>query len=273
MHNRTWARHARLWVGGGALCIIAVLVLIVPFLVHLDPNAADPNSLMQPPSPDHAMGTDMYGRDVLVRTIYATQIALGIGLGVSVGTFLLGMPIGMAAAYIRNLDGFIMRTVDTLMSLPPVLLAIASVAVLGAGLLNIVVVLLIAWTPLTIRVARAATLALSSQEYVEAARALGSTLPRMLYRHILRNAVDSVLVQQTVVFVGAILGEATFSFIGAGLQPPAASLGTMLGETQAVVVQAPWLAAFPAGVLVAIALAAVLVGDGLRDRAAIGRGA
>jgi peptide/nickel transport system permease protein len=259
-------------LGGTVLGVIAGCVLIIPLAVPMDPDAADPASLLQPPSRVHPMGTDLYGRDVLVRVVYGARIALGIGIGVSVGTLLLGMPVGMMAAYVRRTDGLIMRAVDALMSLPPVLMAIAFMAVLGAGLTNVVVVLLLAWTPLTIRVARAATMALLSQEYIEAAIALGGTLPRVLYQHIMRNAVDAVLVQQTVVFVGAILGEATFSFIGAGLQPPAASLGTMLGETQAVVVQAPWLAAFPGSMLVVIALAAVLVGDGLRDRGAVDRG-
>ena len=138
-------------------------------------------------------------------------------------------------------------------------------------LLILLIVLIVVWTPLTIRMARASVLEVLSQGYVEAAQALGAGLPSIFIRHVLRNAIDPVLVQQTVAFAGAILGEATFSFIGAGLQPPDTSLGMILSEAQQNLYQAPWLAVFAACALVLLVLSAMLVSDGLRDVLAVKR--
>lgn len=257
--------RARIWVGGATLVTIALCSLVLPVLFRLDPNGGNPMNLFLPPSPAHPLGTDGFGRDMLTRILFGTRISLLVGIVASVGTFVIGMPLGMLAAFVKVADEVVMRVVDALLSLPPVLLAIAFMAILGAGLTNVLVVLLIAWTPLTIRMARSATLEVLPREYVEAAGALGASVPTILYRHVLRNAIDAVLVQQTVAFVGGIIGEATFSFIGAGVQPPTASLGSILGNAQANFFQAPWLGIFPGIVLVIIALSAVLVGDGLRD--------
>lgn len=248
----------------GLLAMLAVTVLL-PWLFGWDPNAGDPRQVLQPPSWQHWMGTDAFGRDVLVRTVFGARLSLAIGAFVCVASFVLGMSLGMVAAYLRWSDGLIMRVTDALLALPPVLLAIAFVAVLGAGLVNVLVALTLVWTPLTIRMARASTLAILAEGYVEPAEALGARTPGVLWRHVLRNAVDPVLVQQTVAFAGAILGEATFSFIGAGIQVPRASLGSILGEAQYNLFAAPWLATGPAIVLVVLVLSIVLTGDGLRD--------
>lgn len=248
----------------GLTAMLAVTVLL-PWLFGWDPNAGDPRQVLQPPSWQHWMGTDAFGRDVQVRTVFGARLSLAIGAFVCVASFVLGMSLGMVAAYLRWSDGLIMRVTDALLALPPVLLAIAFVAVLGAGLVNVLVALTLVWTPLTIRMARASTLAILAEGYVEPAEALGARTPGVLWRHVLRNAVDPVLVQQTVAFAGAILGEATFSFIGAGIQVPRASLGSILGEAQYNLFAAPWLATGPAIVLVVLVLSIVLTGDGLRD--------
>jgi peptide/nickel transport system permease protein len=264
-------------VGGLALAIIAAIA--IPFVLHLDANAADPMAVLQAPGPGHAFGTDDFGRDILVRVLIGSRLSLVLGFAVSVVTFLIGMPLGMLAAYarwadsliLRIVDALIMRIVDALMSLPAILLALAFMAVVGAGLLNVLIVLVVAWTPLTIRMARASVLEVLSQGYIEAALALGVGMPTIFARHVLRNALDPVLVQQTVAFTGAILGEATFSFVGAGLQPPDTSLGMMLSEAQQNLYQVPWLALFPATALVLLVLSILLLGDGLRDLLAVGR--
>ena len=261
----TLTPRARISIGATTLLLIGLCSLVVPLVLRLDPNGGNPMNLFLPPSATHPLGTDGFGRDMLTRILFGTRISLLVGVVASVGTFFIGMPLGMLAAFVHVADEIVMRVVDALLSLPPVLLAIAFMAVLGAGLTNVLVVLLIAWTPLTIRMARSATLEVLPREYVEAAGALGASVPSILYRHVLRNAIDAVLVQQTVAFVGGIIGEATFSFIGAGVQPPAASLGSILGDAQANFFQAPWLGIYPGIVLVIIALSAVLVGDGLRD--------
>jgi peptide/nickel transport system permease protein len=228
-------------------------------------------AVLQPPAPGRLFGTDDLGRDVLVRVLFGARLSLLLGFAVSVITFLIGMPLGMLAAYARWADALIMRVVDVLMALPPILLALAFMAVVGPGLINVWIVLCVAWTPLTIRMARAAVLEVLSQGYIEAAQALGAGMPAIFARHVLRNAVDPVLVQQTVAFTGAILGEATFSFVGAGLQPPDTSLGMILSDAQQNLYQAPWIANFPAVVLVLLVLSSILLGDGLRDLLAAGR--
>lgn len=262
---RRFRIRAKLAIGlTGLLAMLAVTVLL-PWLFGWDPNAGDPRQVLQAPSWQHWMGTDAFGRDVLARTVFGARLSLAIGAFVCVASFVLGMSLGMVAAYLRWSDGLIMRVTDALLALPPVLLAIAFVAVLGAGLVNVLVALTLVWTPLTIRMARASTLAILAEGYVEPAEALGARTPGVLWRHVLRNAVDPVLVQQTVAFAGAILGEATFSFIGAGIQVPRASLGSILGEAQYNLFAAPWLATGPAIVLVVLVLSIVLTGDGLRD--------
>ncbi|HVC80556.1 MAG TPA: ABC transporter permease [Chloroflexota bacterium] len=243
----------------------------LPLVLHVDANAADPMAVLQPPSPGHIFGTDDFGRDILVRVLIGSRLSLLLGFAVSIVTFLIGMPLGMLAAYARWADTLIMRVVDALMSLPAILLALAFMAVVGPGLTNVLIVLTVAWTPLTIRMARASVLEVLSQGYIEAAQALGVGMPTIFARHVLRNAVDPVLVQQMVAFTGAILGEATFSFVGAGLQPPDTSLGMMLSEAQQNIYQAPWLALFPAAALVLLVLSIMLLGDGLRDLLAVGR--
>jgi peptide/nickel transport system permease protein len=248
-----------------------VYAIVIPLVLHLDANAADPMAVLQPPGPGHIFGTDDFGRDILARVLIGSRLSLLLGFAVSIVTFLIGMPLGMLAAYARWADTLIMRVVDALMSLPAILLALAFMAVVGPGLLNVLIVLIIAWTPLTIRMARASVLEVLSQGYIEAARALGAGMPTIFARHVLRNAVDPVLVQQTVAFTGAILGEATFSFVGAGLQPPDTSLGMMLSEAQQNIYQVPWLPAFPAAALVLLVLSIMLLGDGLRDLLAVGR--
>jgi peptide/nickel transport system permease protein len=257
--------HPKLAIGLTGVLGMLVLTVLLPWLLSWNPNAGDPLHVLQPPSWEHWMGTDAFGRDVLVRTVFGARLSLAIGAFVCLASFVLGMALGMLAAYLRWTDGLIMRATDALLSLPPVLLAIAFVAVFGAGLTNVLVALTLVWTPLTIRMARASTLAILAEGYVEPAEALGAHTPGVLWRHVLRNAVDPVLVQQTVAFAGAILGEATFSFIGAGIQVPRASLGSILGEAQYNLFAAPWLATGPAIVLVVLVLSIVLTGDGLRD--------
>jgi peptide/nickel transport system permease protein len=260
----------RFWCGLGGISLAVLCCIVVPLALHLDPNAANPMAVLQPPGPGRLFGTDDLGRDVLVRVLIGVRLSLLLGFGVSVLTFLIGMPLGMLAAYARWADALIMRVVDALMSLPPILLALAFMAVVGPGLINVWIVLCVAWTPLTIRMARAAVLEVLSQGYIEAAQALGAGMPTIFARHVLRNAFDPVLVQQTVAFTGAILGEATFSFVGAGLQPPDTSLGMILSDAQQNLYQAPWIAIFPAGVLVLLVLSIILLGDGLHDLLAAG---
>lgn len=265
--RRRWPRvlNPKLTIGLAALTAIAGAAVLAPLVWGLDPNAARPMAVLQPPGPEHPMGTDAFGRDVLTRTLFGVRLSLLIGAVVCLVSFAVGMLLGMVAAYLKAADAVVMRVVDALLALPPVLLAIAFMAVFGPGLTNVLVALVIVWTPLTIRMARASTLSILAEGYVEPAEALGARTPGIFWRHVLRNAVDPVLVQQTVAFAGAILGEATFSFIGAGIQVPRASLGSILGDAQHNLYAAPWLAVGPALVLVGLVLAIVMTGEGLRD--------
>lgn len=265
--RRRWPRglKPKLTIGLAGLTVVTLAAVLAPSLLGLDPNTGNPMAVLEPPSAAHPMGTDGFGRDVLVRTLVGARLSLAIGAVVCLLSFAIGMLLGMLAAYVKPADPLVMRTVDAFLALPPVLLAIAFMAVFGPGLTNVLVALTIVWTPLTIRMARASTLAILAEGYVEPAQALGAQTSGILWRHVVRNAVDPVLVQQTVAFAGAILGEATFSFIGAGIQVPRASLGSILGEAQYDLYAAPWLAIGPAIVLVMLVLSIVMTGDGLRD--------
>ena len=260
---------ASLRLGGAGVIVATLVAFLVPPLLGLDATAADPMKVLQPSSLDHPFGTDQQGRDILARVLIGMQISLLIGAAVSLVTFVVGMPLGILAAYSRPAEAVIMRVVDAAMSMPGILLALALMEVIGPGLKNVLVVLIVIWTPLTIRMARGAALEVLSQDYIAAAVASGSSLPSIIRWHVVRNAIDPVLVQQTIAFAGGILGEVTFSFVGAGVQPPSPSLGDVLADAQLNLSYAPWPVVLAGLVVVLLVLSIVLFGDGIRALFAI----
>lgn len=258
-------RRLALWVGASGLFLALLLCVPVPMLMHLDPNAADAMRVLEPPSASHLFGTDAHGHDVFARVLIGLRVSLLIGAGVAVLTFLLGMPLGILAACSRVAGAIIMRVVDAAMSIPGILLALALMAVIGPGLVNVFVVLIVMWTPLTIRMARGAAMEVLPRDYIAAAEASGASVPSIIWWHVLRNAIDPVLVQQTIAFAGAILGEVTFSFVGAGVQAPQPSLGNILADSRTNIYQAPWPAVLGGIVIVLLVLSIVMFGDGIRS--------
>ena len=218
------------------------------------------------PTTAHWFGADELGRDVLSRIVWGARASILAGL-VSVSISLaLGVPIGMAAGYLgRWVDALISRITDAMLACPFLILAIALAAFLGPSLTNAMIAIGISATPVFIRLTRAQVLAAKSEDYVEAARALGNPHLRIALRHIFPNIVAPLIVQATLAIAAAVIAEASLSFLGLGQQPPAPSWGSMLNTARNYVDQAPWMAIWPGVSIFLLVLSFNLLGDGLRD--------
>ena len=258
-------RHPMAIVGGVILVIMIVVALFAPWLGTIDPQAVSPAKRLRPPSSTYWFGTDMLGRDVYSRVVYGARISLIVGLAVAVLSTLLGIVIGLVTGYIRWLDAIVMRVMDGLMSIPSVLLAIALMALTRASVDNVIAAITLAEVPRVVRLVRGLVLSLREQTYVEAAIAAGTTLPRILMRHILPNIVAPLLVQGTYVCGSAMITEAILSFIGAGTPPNVPSWGNIMAEGRSLVQIAGYLILFPGICLSLTVLAVNLLGDGMRD--------
>jgi peptide/nickel transport system permease protein len=220
---------------------------------------------LRPPGADNLLGTDELGRDVLSRVIFGARASLGIGFSVVLASVLVGTLLGILAGFYRRIDGIVMRLVDATMALPDILLAIFLVAVLGASAGNVVLALAIVYTPRVVRVVRASTLVVRELPFVEAARALGVSTPRILLVHVLLNVASPVLIQATFIFAYAVLAEAGLSFLGAGVPPEIPTWGTMIASGQQYADRAFWVVFYPGLAIVLSALSLQILGDGLRD--------
>jgi len=266
---KTWRRFLR---RGGALfglAVVAFFVLIAlaaPWLAPYDPLATNWSEVRGAPSAAHLFGSDELGRDVLSRILWGTRASILAGV-VSVSISLaLGVPIGMAAGYLgRWADALISRVTDAMLACPFLILAIALAAFLGPSLTNAMIAIGISATPVFIRLTRAQVLAAKSEDYVEAARALGNPHLRIALRHIFPNIVAPLIVQATLAIAAAVIAEASLSFLGLGQQPPAPSWGSMLNTARNYVDQAPWIAIWPGLSIFLLVLSFNLLGDGLRD--------
>jgi peptide/nickel transport system permease protein len=267
--RKAWRRLLR---RGGALFGLAVVLFFVviamfaPWLAPHDPLATSWSAVRAAPSGAHLFGADELGRDVLSRIIWGTRASILAGV-VSVSISLaLGVPIGMAAGYLgRWVDALISRITDAMLACPFLILAIALAAFLGPSLTNAMIAIGISATPVFIRLTRAQVLAAKSEDYVEAARALGNPHLRIALRHIFPNIVAPLIVQATLAIAAAVIAEASLSFLGLGQQPPAPSWGSMLNTARNYVDQAPWMAIWPGLSIFLLVLSFNLLGDGLRD--------
>lgn len=267
----TWEAAARLrgnrsFVIGGALVLAIVLVAIfADWLAPFDPLRNNVRARLQAPDAGRWFGTDHFGRDIFSRVIYGSRISMTIGFLVVLVTGVFGTLIGAVAGYFRALDNPVMRLMDALMAFPAILLAITVSAVLGASVTNVVIALSVATTPHTARIVRASVLVVRELDYVEAARALGAGEARILFRHVLLNALGPLIVRLTYVFAIAILAEAALSFVGVGPPPPAPSFGSIIAQGRDFMVPAPWITLFPGLAIIVAVLGLNLLGDGLRD--------
>ncbi|HEY2131478.1 MAG TPA: ABC transporter permease [Acetobacteraceae bacterium] len=246
--------------------VFFAVAVLAPLIAPYDPVATSWTLIRKAPSWAHWMGTDENGRDVLSRVIVGSQASLMAGvLSVSIAAG-IGVPVGLLAGFAGGkTDAVIGRLVDAMLACPFLILAIALAAFLGPSLENAMIAIGITAAPVFMRISRGATMDAATNEYVEAARALGNPPWRVALRHVLPNIVPPILVQATLAIAGAIIAEASLSFLGLGQQPPAPSWGSMLNSAQRFLTQAPWLAIFPGAAIFLAVLSFNLVGDGLRD--------
>ncbi|MDQ4134849.1 MAG: ABC transporter permease [Pseudomonadota bacterium] len=258
--------HHRSFLIGAALVLVIVFIAVFADLIApFDPLRNNVRARLRPPDGTYWFGTDHYGRDIFTRILYGARISLTIGAWTVVVTGIFGTLIGATAGYFRALDNPIMRLMDALMAFPAILLAISVSAVLGASVPNVIIALSIATTPHTARIVRASVLVVRELEYVEAARALGASEARVLFRHVLVNALGPLIVRLTYVFAVAILAEAALSFIGVGPPPPAPSFGSIIAQGRDFMADAPWITLYPGLAIIISVLGLNLLGDGLRD--------
>ena len=250
-----------------ALALLGVVLVAVfyPWLSDADPNAITVTDRLKSPSGVHWAGTDELGRDVMLRIIHGARYSLLIGFVTAFGAVVLGTLMGVLAGFFRRLDAPLMRLVDAMMSFPDILLGIALVSILGVSLWNVMLALVIVYTPRVARVVRAATLVLRELLFVDAARALGVSTPRILWSHILPNLMSPILVQVTFIFAYAILAEAGLSFLGVGVPPDIPTWGTMIAGSLEYADKAFWTILCPGLAIVLTALSLQLLGDGVRD--------
>ncbi|MCS7172424.1 MAG: ABC transporter permease [Armatimonadetes bacterium] len=254
-----------LWLASGFVVLLVGVAILVPYLRLADPFAQSLERLA-PPTPEHPFGTDRLGRDVLSRTVWATRYALVVGIGTVVVGGAVGTVWGMAAGFSGPFAQEVLsRLVDVFLAFPPLILAMVVVTLLGNGVLPVVVALSFGVAPRFARVARAVVLAIRVQSYVEAARAIGASSPRILLRHILPNTLDSLIVLGTLTIPTAILTEALLSFLGIGIVEPTPTWGNIASMGQMVLREAPWVVLCPSLALLCTVLSFNLLGDAVRD--------
>jgi len=260
----------KLGLGGivGAVLSGAVLfaALLAPVVAPYDPLQTDFLAMLATPSAAHPFGTDAVGRDLLSRVVHGARPSILVGLGTAAFAALVGSLIGLVAGFLGGRwDNAIMRVMDVLFAFPAILLALALIALLGPSLVNLILALGVVYVPRFARVVRGSVLALMAEPYIEATRALGSQAWRVLLRHLLPNTLSVITVQATLTIATAILSEASLSFLGLGVQPPAPSWGTMLSEGKTYLEQYPHLTVFPGAAIMAAVLGFNLLGDALHD--------
>ena len=274
MASSTWTtaitlgrRNVLASVGMVLVAVFVIFALFAPWIAPQSPSNIDLPLRLQPPSSAHWMGTDELGRDILSRVIYGARISMLVGGSVVAGSLLVGLVLGSIAGYYGGFADkfFNVILMNAFMSFPGILLAIAFVAFLGPGIFNLILALCIGGWVGYARLVRAQVLAVKEREFVEAARALGAGDWRIVTRHILPNIIQPVIVQAAIGMAGAVLAEATMSFLGLGVPPPTASWGSMLNDGRAHLFDAPHLVLFPALAVMLAVLSFNFIGDALRD--------
>jgi peptide/nickel transport system permease protein len=261
-----WLRkNPTLVLGAVLLVLVALVALGAPWLATHDPEDIDPSARLEAPSAEHRFGTDALGRDVYSRALLGGRISLVVGCTVAALATVFGVVLGMVAGFVRRADGPVMRVMDGLMAIPGILLAIALMAVTRASLTTVIVAITVPEIPRVVRLVRSLALTLREQLFVEAAHAVGTRLPAVLWRHVLPNMLAPLMVQATFVAASAVLIEASLSFLGVGIPAQTPSWGNMMAEGRNVVAVAFHIILYP-GILLAVTVLSInMVGDGLRD--------
>ncbi|HYG43948.1 MAG TPA: ABC transporter permease [Bordetella sp.] len=261
-----WIRkHPTLLLGLLLLLVVAALSLAAPWIATHDPLAINPLQRLKPPSSEHYFGTDALGRDIYSRAVWGGRVSLVVAISVAVLASILGVVLGLLAGFVRWADALIMRVMDGMMAIPDILLAIALMAVIRASLTTVIIAITVPQIPRVVRLVRSLALTLREQLFVEAAHAIGTRLPVILWRHVLPNTLTPLIVQATFIAATAVLTEAVLSFLGVGVPAQVPSWGNMMAEGRNFVAVAFYTILYP-GILLAVTVLAInLMGDGLRD--------
>jgi len=247
------------------LTLVVASALFAPWLAPHDPLQLAPALRLKPPSAEFPLGTDAYGRDLLSRILYGGRISLLIGIGAAAVSVVLGLAIGLVSGFFRWIDAVIMRIMDGLMAIPNILLAIAVISLSGASIKTVLIAIVIPEIPRVVRLVRSVVLSAREEPYVEAAISIGSSLPKILWRHLMPNTIAPLIVQGTYICASAILTEAILSFLGAGISPETPTWGNIMAEGRAVFQIKPSLIFWP-GLLLSITILSInLIGDATRD--------
>jgi peptide/nickel transport system permease protein len=258
-------RHPTVAAGSALLVLIVIASIAAPWLGTVDPITINPAYRLRDPSADHWFGTDRIGRDLYSRVIYGGRVSLIVGLSVATLSTLIGLAIGLVSGYLRAVDAVVMRVMDGMMAIPAIMLAIALIALSKASIFIVIVAVTLPEVPRVVRLVRSIVLTLREQPYIEAATAVGTSVPRILLRHLLPNALPPLVVQATYICASAVLIEAALSFLGAGTPPEVPSWGNIMADGRAYFQLKPWMVLIPGFFLAVTVLSINLVGDGLRD--------
>jgi peptide/nickel transport system permease protein len=247
------------------LALIVIVSALAPLLAPHDPLLLAPAQRLKPSSAQFLLGTDAYGRDVLSRTIYGGRVSLLVGVGAAIISVVIGLFIGLVSGFFKWVDAVMMRVMDGLMAIPAILLAIAVVSLSGASITTVLIAITIPEIPRVARLVRSVVLSAREEPYVEAAISVGSSLPKIMWRHLMPNTIAPLIVQGTYVCASAILTEAILSFLGAGISPETPTWGNIMAEGRSFFQVKPSLIFWP-GLLLSIAILSInLIGDAARD--------
>lgn len=263
---RTFVKNKAALIGSLVALIVAILAVFAPWIAPYDPLEQDVFHRLAPPQRTHLLGTDDFGRDTFSRIIWGARVSLAVSLASVSIAMVIGTIFGLIAGFKGGgTETLIMRTVDILMSFPVLIMGLMVMAVLGSGLFKLIIAIAVVLAPRFVRIAHAPTLEMREKDFIEAARALGISTPRLLAKHILPNIFGEVLVMGTLWTATAIRMEANLSFIGLGVPPPTPTWGNMIRSGVQQLTISHWLAVFPGLAILITVLSFNMLGDGLRD--------
>lgn len=256
------------WLTVAAIIVLALIVLagaFAPLLAPFEPTELNSMMRLKPADATHWMGTDSYGRDLFSRVLYGARISMIVGFSTALGSLAIGLPLGLIAGWFPLADGVLMRIMDGLMAIPGILLAIAVVALTKAGLVTVIIAIMLPEIPQVVRLVRARVISVRNEAYVEAARLLGTSSTRIIWRHLLPATFGPMIVQGTYIYAAAILTEAALSFLGVGIGTETPTWGNIMAEGRLYFALTPSLVFWPAVVLSFCILSINILGDALRD--------
>ncbi len=267
LRARAFVSENKLFMVGGVIFLLILLAAVLAeWIAPYSPTKIAFAQKLQPPSLDHLMGTDKFGRDIFSRVLFGAQTSLAVGALVTLGAILIGTPIGLISGYFGGkVDTALMRISDVFLAFPPLLLPISIVAAMGPGLVNAMIALAISWFPWYARIMRGAVLRVRKEPYIDAARAMGVGPTKIMLRHVAPNSLTPIIVQGSMDFGFTILAAASLSFIGLGARPPTIEWGLMAATARTQFLEHWWTALCPGFAIFLTVLAVNLIGDGLRD--------